>query len=405
MAHQGGSARIARNGFRNITASLQGRIEAGEITAGAYLPTERELQAGFGASRATVRKALAALIDSGWAFNVPKKGVVATRGLKPGQSSNVAFIHVDDFSLITLGDRLEEILDERQLDLVHMPGRRDRPMENSLRLAADGNFVGAFVWSYRGCPDGDLIRIAAGQRPIVALDHRIGGTETDLVTFDHEAAAFEATELLIQSGCKRVGVTGMMDMLEITHHRFRGYMRAMFAHGMQPQSRDFLFSYTSGMSDADTTALDARLRSADRPDGFLVLQDFLVSTTAEAATRAGLSLSDDLKLTTIGVVLEPNVQASIIAGIELDWQSLAQQAVELLSERLDNLHRPPHVRFAPHRVVAGNVCNANAGELTKGTDLSGNGAAGSLLRSREPLNAMGIAPQGAMLSQSGEILS
>ncbi len=358
MPRESGSDRIARNGFRNITASLRDRIEAGEFIAGAYLPTERELQAGFGASRATVRKALAALIDSGWAFNVPKKGVVATRGLKPGLSKNIAFVHIDDFSLTSLNELLARLLEEKGLNLVHFWGPTNQPMEDALRRAAEENFAGAFVWSYKGFPDGDLLRMAAGQLPIIALDHRIGDLEADLVTFDHEAAAYEATEMLVQAGCKVIGITGMLDMLEITHHRICGYMRAMFDYGLQPLTNDFLFTYTSGMQEPDTSGLLHRLSSSDRPDGLLVLQDILVPATAKAIQSAGLSLSNDLKLSTIGVVLQPEVRESIVAGIELDWQSLAHQAVGLLTERLEYLHRPPKVCYAPHGLTVGPVCDS-----------------------------------------------
>jgi GntR family transcriptional repressor for pyruvate dehydrogenase complex len=47
--------------YMQIVAQIRGRIADGTLAAGERLPTERELCAGFGASRASVREALSAL--------------------------------------------------------------------------------------------------------------------------------------------------------------------------------------------------------------------------------------------------------------------------------------------------------------------------------------------------------
>jgi LacI family transcriptional regulator len=348
-----GPVKTRSSGFGDITAKLRDRIAAGEFAAGAYLPTERELQDGFGASRTTIRKALSALVDSGWAMNVPMKGVVAGRGLKPGISNHVAFIHANDFTLGDLSKRLGTLLDKLGLHLIHINGAYDQPMETALEVAVNCNCVGALVWSYRGFPDQDEIRKVSRQLPIVALDHRIAGDDTDLVTFDHEAAAFEATEFLIRAGCRRIGVTGMLDMLEITHLRFRGYMRAMFSNGLQPLPQDFIFTFTSGLTHSQMGALEHALSSGDRPDGFLVLQDLFVPEVAVAVRNAGLSPSVDVLLSTIGTNVREDVMTVTRAAVILDWETLAGQAVELLEERLSNLHQPPKVCFAPHHLILG----------------------------------------------------
>ncbi len=47
--------------YMQIVAQIRGRIADGTLAAGARLPTERELCASFGASRASIREALSAL--------------------------------------------------------------------------------------------------------------------------------------------------------------------------------------------------------------------------------------------------------------------------------------------------------------------------------------------------------
>ena len=90
-------ARIVRNGYREIVSALQARIEGSQFEAGAFLPTERELQQEFGAGRSTIRKALAELVELGWAQNVPNKGVVAGRGLRPVANGRIALVENGTF--------------------------------------------------------------------------------------------------------------------------------------------------------------------------------------------------------------------------------------------------------------------------------------------------------------------
>ena len=363
-------ARIARNGFRDITANLKARIDSGEIGSGHYLPTERELQVQFAASRTTIRKALAALVDLGVAKNVPNKGVLASSGTsRPAQSDQIALIEGGTNLLKLIGVQLSDLLVDKGLHLVKLAGGAQYPMEYSLQRAMDLEFAGAIVWSYKEFLDQDLVKKAARQVPIVALDHPLEGAETDQVTLDHEAAAFAATEQLIKNGCKRIGVTGMLDMLDITHQRFRGYMRAMFAHDLLPEARNFVFTFTSGdVLPHQTELLECRLRAEDRPDGLVVLQDFCVPPVLECVLHCGLSVPHDVKLVTLGDDVEATVDGIGMTAVAFDWHALAEHAVQLLLDRLADRQRPVQVRYAPHRLIVRGMCGAPPEEWTTESD-------------------------------------
>lgn len=350
------------NGYRAITASLRGRIEAGEIPAGSYLPTERELQDAYGASRTTVRRALASLVETGWAEALPGRGVVAARGYRRGTTRRVACIDNDSYVARMLRIRLAERLRELELELVALG--RDQGMESALQSTLDEGYAAAFVWTYEGFPNRELVTHVNRQLPIIALDHRLEGADGDLVSFDYERAAFDATEHLVRQGARRIGVVGMMDMLEINHQRFRGYLRAMFAHGLQPQPRDFVFFATSGHDAPDVSLLEARLRSGDRPDALFVMQDSFAAETVAAALRAGLFLPHDLKLATLGDDFDVSVDDLAMTAIAFDWERLAEEAFTLLRQRLENLHRPSQTRLVPHHLIVRGLCGAPGSEWT-----------------------------------------
>ena len=357
-------ARIVRNGYREIVSTLQARIEGSQVEAGAFLPTERELQEEFGAGRSTIRKALAELVERGWAQNVPNRGVVAGRGLKSAANGRIALVENGTFVQRVLGSRFESMLEKDGRHLVPVGGRPDYPLEYALQRVLDEEFAGAIVWSFDGFPDAELVAQLARTIPTVALDHRLGNAETDLVSFDHEGAAYAATEALIRQGARRIGVTGMLDTLDITHARFRGYLHAMLAHGLQADPSDFAFCSTSGDATPRTEGLEMRLRSPGRPEAMLVLQDFCMPAVVEAALRAGLSLPRDLRLATIGDDLELSVDGIGMTAVAFDWEALACEAFRLLDERLADLHRSPQVRTIPHRLVVRGLCGAPASGWT-----------------------------------------
>ena len=350
------------NGYRVITTLLQGRIAAGEIPTGSYLPTERELQDAYGASRTTVRRALASLVETGWAEALPGRGVIAARGYRRGTTRRVACIDNDSYVARMLRVRLASRLREQGLELVTLG--RGQGMEQALQSTLEEGCAAAFVWTYEGFPNRDLVGDVARQLPIVALDHPLEGADGDLVSFDYEQAAFDATEHLIRQGARRIGVVGMMDMLEINHQRFRGYLRAMFAHGLQPQPRDFVFFATSGHDAPDVSLLETRLRSGDRPDALFVMQDSFATETVATALRSGLFLPHDLKLATLGDDYDVSMDDLGMTAIAFDWEGLAEDAFTLLRQRLESLHRPSQTRLVPHHLIVRGLCGAPPSDWT-----------------------------------------
>ena len=356
--------RTASWGSKEIAVELARRIRSGALPDGALLPTERALQAEFGASRSTVRRALARLAEGGSARNVPSRGVVAlgagtgeTASLTKG-SRNVALIDGSSFVLRVLYVRMSEMLRERGYHLVHLGGNNTASMEEPLQYAAEHGFAGALLWPFRGFPDTDVVGAAVSRLPVVMLNHPVRGVEADLVTFDYVEAGAAATRLLVEGGARRIGVTGMLDMFSSTHDRFSGYTKAMFEAGLPPQVNDFLFSYTSAMVEADMRPLLRRLVESDAPDGLLVLEDEFMAPTVETALRLGKSIPNELRFATIGDEIDLAIDGVGMTTVALDWDAMAALAVERLVARIEGRATPPETFFAPHAPIVRGLCGA-----------------------------------------------
>lgn len=353
-----------RNEFLSIAAALQERIKSGEIGLGRILPTERELQAEFSVSRSTIRRALRRLTDEGWIKNVPNRGAVASAGFARTKAVNIALIDGGTYVLRVLMHRFSQRLRDYGYNMVHLAGSTVIAMEDPLQYAAENDFAGVIVWPYRGFTDESLVERLTSIMPVVALDHKLPGGKADLVTFDYAVAAEIATTHLIKNGCRRIAITGMYDMLETNHHRFTGFMKAMFASGLQPEPRNFAFTVTSA-SALDTLQLERRLRDVDRPDGLLVFQDEFVPSVVETVLRVGLRIPEDIKIVTIGDEVDVSVNDVSLTAVALDWDTMAARATELLLDRIENPTRELKVVMAPHELIVRGFCGEPREDWTR----------------------------------------
>ncbi len=340
-----------------------------EMIPGQFIATEKELQTEFGAGRSTIRKVLAELVEEGWAVNVPKKGVFVGRGIRSNQSNTVAFIENGSYVQTLLGGYFEHLVFSENLKIERIGQTADYPFAYALQRVLDGDYSGAFIWGFAIDPDDVVLSQLTRSLPVVALDHKIGKSDTDLVRFDHERAGYELASHLIQQGCRRIGITGMLDTLETTVARIQGVMLACFAHGLQPNPEDFQFISTSGDTSAKLGGLQNLLRQSNRPDGMVILHDFLASPVVETALRCGLNLPNDLKLGMIGDDFSIAVDGVGMTAVRFNWSALSQEAFALLKERLSDLQRPSVVRTLPFELIVRGSCGAFDNLQESRTDL------------------------------------
>lgn len=326
-------------GYQAIMESLRRQIRAGHYLPGAFLPTERELQETFKVSRSTVRRALSALAESGWAEVKPKRGVAAKIGPVSAIGGNVAYIDHADLVDQRLFFELGRLSQSKGFHLIHVDSR-SLGVEGAMEYAADQGFIGAFVWSKSGFPDAARVQAVQARLPLVALDHELRSIGTDLVTEDNAGGARTVVGHVASLGRKRIAVSGMMDMLEVNHERFSGYLQALFDHDLKPAPRDYVFCLTSGSEEPDTLLLERRLKDPDRPDAIFVLQDMLVPPVVEAIFKAGLRIPEDVAVVAFGGEAPIKIGEVGLTTVVIDWDRFTAECVRVLEARIQNPRAP-----------------------------------------------------------------
>jgi LacI family transcriptional regulator len=346
------------SGYREVAETLQEQIRSGAIILGSLLPTERELVDNFGVSRTTVRRALQQLVNSGWAESIPNRGVSARMGQSAARRQVIGY--VDDAGAVVpdLFFSLNARLQSQGLVLTHVDSCT-LGTEGALEYCVQHHLAGAVVWSKTINPDRNRIANVLRSMPIVAVDHALRGTETDVVACDVFEGAKAAVRHLASRGYRRIAIVGMLDSLDTTQERFGGYLEGMFEVGLQPHPRDFLFTRTSGIGIGDTAALEKRLSDPDAPDAVFVMQDHVMEDMVKAASNVGVSIPESLAVVTMGSD-DPLAALSQtgVTTVAFDWVHMADYLFDRVCCRLaDPLARAVRVVVPAELVIRGS-CGA-----------------------------------------------
>jgi len=357
MARRKATPDAEGQGYQAIATQLREAIAMGETLPGTLLPTERELQARFNVSRTTIRRALTALVESGWAEALPNRGVASRLGPRSPATTNIAFVDDGDVMNRDVYFALGRILQAAGHNLVLVDSQIYR-MEGAMEHAHRQGFAAAVVWSKIGFPEVDRIKAVMHDIPIIALDHGLRGVALDVITEDNLGGAEQMMHHLFRHGRRRVAVSGMMDMLDCTHDRFSGYLKGTFTAGRIPDVRDFVFCLTSGMQGPNTSALEHRLREADRPDAVFVLQDLCVPMVCQAITAVGLRVPDDVAVVSWGGGFSIVIDDFGVTQVVSDPEAMAQRTADRILYRLQHPVAPPSTQVMPVELVVRGSCGA-----------------------------------------------
>lgn len=354
-----GVANAKPHRFEEIADDLQQRVLSGSILPGELLPTERELQAAYGVSRTTVRRAYATLAERGWAQNIPNRGVVAQIGISANGSNRIAYIDHVDAVHKSLFFRLHTLLVARGYELVHVDSRPHGTIE-TIQEAAEMGFAAAFVWPKHAFTEPGSLEKAQSRMPIISVDHSLGGEATELVMSDHHQGAFDVVSHLIRLGRKRIAISGNFTHHEDARLRFNGYVAAHIALNRALSASDFVFSSPQPHPYEDPRLLSYRLQNTDRPDAVFVLHDMSVPAIVEAIFAAGLKVPDDVAVVGFGNDVPLALEQAGLTTVAMNWDLVAETLLERMVARLKNPRAPFKQTLVPTRLVVRGSCGAPA---------------------------------------------
>jgi len=133
--------------------------------------------------------------------------------------------------------------------------------------------------------------------PIVFFDRVAADIDTHKVIVNNFKGTFEATELLINTGFKKIAHLTNSNNLLISRERFNGYKAALEKHNISFKPQYLKYCDHGGMIQAEVEkAVTELLSLEDRPDAVFIASDRLTTSCLYILKKMGLKVPDDIAI-------------------------------------------------------------------------------------------------------------
>ena len=131
--------------------------------------------------------------------------------------------------------------------------------------------------------------------PLVFFDRVVEYIDSPKVTTDDYNSGFNATDHLIENGCKRVAFLSISQNLSISNKRLNGYIDALKKKHALPVDDKLIVNFT-GNDKIDKDLIRQLLKAKKRPDGIFASIEKLAISAYEICGELNLNIPRDVKI-------------------------------------------------------------------------------------------------------------
>ncbi|RYF48813.1 MAG: LacI family transcriptional regulator, partial [Cytophagaceae bacterium] len=176
-------------------------------------------------------------------------------------------------------------------------------------------------------------RLARKNIPLVLFDRYAESIDVSKVIVDNEAAAFKATEHLIENGCQRIGFLAGPARLLLSNQRIKGYQAALAKHNLQLDEKYvFHCDYTQENTVMQTLAL---MSLPQPPDGVVTISDRVAYPAIYAMKQKGLRVPEDVAVVSFNNEPVSAFFSPALSSISQPIQEMGTETVRLLLKQID----------------------------------------------------------------------
>ena len=378
-APQRDTSRPPAHRYETIAEEIRGTIARGAYGPDGRLPSERWFGKSFGAQRNTVRQALGLLEREGRIVAVGKSGWFVTAA--PGAASDslareasppktprrdapvaaegrvlfVKFQRPLGMTVDRLVSGLGEVLADDGVPLLRFDSAEYEEARHvaTIEELTTVDARGIVLWPHASMDRAMLARLQA-LTPLILVDRRVYGFESDSVIFEDLRAGREITEHLLGLGHRRIAFFGDEPFVESVQNRLRGFRRALEAAGITPDDR-LIVLVNGHFEPTFTENVRLLLRGGERPTAIVCANDAVASAVYLVLRGEGLRVPQDIALTGFGNDSAGFLDVIGLTTMAQPFVELGREAGRLLLRRLAESataeNREPREITLPMRLV------------------------------------------------------
>ena len=310
--------------------------------------TLKQIAKELGVSVSTVSKALN---DSPEISDLTKKRVQEYAKLK-NYKPNVIGLNLKNRSTKTIGviipnilnsffakvfSGIEKVADEKGYKVITCISNESLEKEiNALEMLSNGTIDGFIVSISEEAQKlqqfGHFKSIINEGTPIVMFDRIADEVNCDKVIVDDEAAAINATEHLIRSGCRRIALLSTIDNLSVGKLRAKGFYQTFAAKGIKVDND--LVLLTDNENDFDEQL--PNFFKKNKVDGIFSLDEHASVTAMKLALHHGYKMPDDLSMIGFADGVWSRRLTPSLSTISQHGPEVGEVAATLLINRLES---------------------------------------------------------------------
>jgi LacI family transcriptional regulator len=270
------------------------------------------------------------------------------QSLKRGQSRSIGVIvcNIDNNFFSQVINGIESVAQSKGYNVIITQSREsyEKEVSNSEHLSSrsvDGLIISLSAETKNV---DHLIKLHEKGLPIVFFDRITDEISTHRVVANNYKGAYEATQHLLQQGCRRIAHITSSGSLSITRERLEGYKQALKDAGHEPDDRYIKFCPHSGMIREEThQALAELLQLPERPDAIFTASDRLSTTTLTQLRTMQISIPCEIALVGYTNSISADIFNPSLTSVVQPALEMGQLATEMLLSLIES--RRPVTQF------------------------------------------------------------
>jgi DNA-binding LacI/PurR family transcriptional regulator len=334
--------------YKRIYHKLREMLSSGVYSEGHKLPSENDLVERFGASRPTVRRALAQLETEGLVEKKMGSGTVVSQ--RTNHKNLVFGLLIPELGMTEIFEPICQGISQARIgthhDLLWGPtfipgGSKESQAESLCRYYIERKVSGVFfapMEHFEGRDEVNLQIVRAfddAQIPVVLLDRDVvifpNRSKYDVIGIDNRRAGYVLTEHLLLAGAKRVAFLARPFSAHTVDIRLVGYREALVAH-----QGDLAQSLIKWADPSDAAVIRDFLERA-QPDAIICANDYTAAQLMITLNDFGIQVPAHIRIAGLDDVKYARLLQTPLTTIQQPCQEIGSVA---LLAMLDRIARP-----------------------------------------------------------------